>query len=118
MALATQSGRPNTAGLVLLSGYYFPTFRIDALMIAPGAGDDFSGRHRMAERLIASAPGSTLPIVQGAGHMIITLPAIRWSMQSMLSSASPNRRMIAVGYSIILRERHRLVMPEVAPAPF
>jgi pimeloyl-ACP methyl ester carboxylesterase len=57
VALATQSGRPNTAGLVLLSGYYFPTFRIDALMIAPGAGDDFSGRHRMAERLIASAPG-------------------------------------------------------------
>jgi len=37
VALATQSGRPNTAGLVLLSGYYFPTFRIDALMIAPGA---------------------------------------------------------------------------------
>src|SRR6476659_251098 len=58
---------------------------------AIAAGDDFSGRHRMAERLIASAPGRNLPIVQGAGHMIITLPAIRLSMQSMLSSGSPNR---------------------------
>jgi pimeloyl-ACP methyl ester carboxylesterase len=27
----------DTAGLVLLSGYYFPTFRLDALMVAPGA---------------------------------------------------------------------------------
>jgi pimeloyl-ACP methyl ester carboxylesterase len=29
--------RSNTAGLVLLSGYYFPTFRLDALLVAPGA---------------------------------------------------------------------------------
>jgi pimeloyl-ACP methyl ester carboxylesterase len=29
--------RSDTAGLVLLSGYYFPTFRLDALMVAPGA---------------------------------------------------------------------------------
>ncbi|PTQ12396.1 alpha/beta hydrolase [Sphingomonas oleivorans] len=27
----------DTAGLVLLSGYYFPTFRLDAVMVAPGA---------------------------------------------------------------------------------
>ena len=27
----------DTAGLVLLSGYYFPTVRLDALMVAPGA---------------------------------------------------------------------------------
>ena len=27
----------DTAGLVLLSGYYFPTFRLDALMVVPGA---------------------------------------------------------------------------------
>jgi pimeloyl-ACP methyl ester carboxylesterase len=27
----------DTAGLVLLSGYYFPTFRLDALLVAPGA---------------------------------------------------------------------------------
>jgi pimeloyl-ACP methyl ester carboxylesterase len=29
--------RSDTAGLVLLSGYYFPTFRLDALMVVPGA---------------------------------------------------------------------------------
>jgi pimeloyl-ACP methyl ester carboxylesterase len=29
--------RADTAGLVLLSGYYFPTLRLDALMVAPGA---------------------------------------------------------------------------------
>jgi pimeloyl-ACP methyl ester carboxylesterase len=29
--------RSDTAGLVLLSGYYFPTLRLDALMVAPGA---------------------------------------------------------------------------------
>jgi pimeloyl-ACP methyl ester carboxylesterase len=148
--------RPDTAGLVLLSGYYFPTFRIDALMVAPGAlpvlGDilrytisplfgwvtmpltkrlmfapatvsarfnaEYSAAmalrpcqiratcvdgtlmvpstftlrahygelslpvtiiagdgdkivsHRMAERLRAAVPGSTLHIVQGAGHMV------------------------------------------------
>lgn len=27
----------DTAGLVLLSGYYFPTFRVDAALVAPGA---------------------------------------------------------------------------------
>lgn len=29
--------RADTAALVLLSGYYFPIFRLDALMVAPGA---------------------------------------------------------------------------------
>src|SRR3712207_818337 len=29
--------RADTAGLVLLSGYYFPTLRLDALMVAPVA---------------------------------------------------------------------------------
>jgi pimeloyl-ACP methyl ester carboxylesterase len=145
-----------TAGLVLLSGYYFPTFRLDALMVAPGAtpvlGDillytissvfgrltmpltkramfapapvtdrfkaEYSSAmalrpwqiratcvdgtvmvpsarslqahygelampvaimagagdkivsHRLAERLRAATPGSTLQIVAGAGHMV------------------------------------------------
>jgi pimeloyl-ACP methyl ester carboxylesterase len=36
LALAIQYPA-DTAGLVLLSGYYFPTFRLDALMVAPGA---------------------------------------------------------------------------------
>ena len=27
----------DTAGLILLSGYYFPSFRVDAVMVAPGA---------------------------------------------------------------------------------
>ena len=148
--------RSDTAGLVLLSGYYFPTFRLDALMVAPGAvpvlgdvlrytispifgwmtmpitkrmmfaptpvtprfdaeyrssmalrptqiratcvdgalmvpstmklrnhygelllpviiiaGDgDKVVSHRMAERLHCAVPGSTLCIVQGAGHMV------------------------------------------------
>jgi pimeloyl-ACP methyl ester carboxylesterase len=148
--------RFDTAGLVLLSGYYFPTFRLDALMVAPGAvpvlgdilrytispifgwmtmpitklmmfapkpvtarfdaeyctamalrpiqiratcvdgalmvpstinlrthygelllpvtimaGDgDNVVSHRMAERLHSAIPGSTLRIVQGAGHMV------------------------------------------------
>jgi pimeloyl-ACP methyl ester carboxylesterase len=38
VALAFAIRRPaDTAGLVLLSGYYFPTLRMDALMVAPGA---------------------------------------------------------------------------------
>ncbi len=38
VALAMAIRHPgSTAGLVLLSGYYFPTFRLDALMVAPGA---------------------------------------------------------------------------------
>jgi pimeloyl-ACP methyl ester carboxylesterase len=38
VALALALRHPaDTAGLVLLSGYYFPTFRLDALMVAPGA---------------------------------------------------------------------------------
>jgi pimeloyl-ACP methyl ester carboxylesterase len=38
VALALAIRHPaDTAGLVLLSGYYFPTFRLDALMVAPGA---------------------------------------------------------------------------------
>ena len=38
VALAYAIRHPaDTAGLVLLSGYYFPTFRLDALMVAPGA---------------------------------------------------------------------------------
>jgi pimeloyl-ACP methyl ester carboxylesterase len=148
--------RSDTAGLVLLSGYYFPTFRLDALMVAPvavpvlgdilrytvspifgwmtmpitkrmmfapkpvtarfhaeycaamalrpfqiratcvdgalmvpatmklcthygelplpvtimaGDGDQVVS-HRMAERLHSAVPGSTLRIVQGAGHML------------------------------------------------
>ena len=38
VALALAIRHPaDTAGLVLLSGYYFPTFRLDAFMVAPGA---------------------------------------------------------------------------------
>jgi pimeloyl-ACP methyl ester carboxylesterase len=38
VALAMAIRHPgSTAGLVLLSGYYFPTFRLDAAMVAPGA---------------------------------------------------------------------------------
>ena len=38
VALALAIRHPtDTAGLVLLSGYYFPAFRLDALMVAPGA---------------------------------------------------------------------------------
>jgi pimeloyl-ACP methyl ester carboxylesterase len=38
VALALAIRHPaDTAGLVLLSGYYFPTFRLDALMVAPAA---------------------------------------------------------------------------------
>jgi pimeloyl-ACP methyl ester carboxylesterase len=38
VALALAIRHPaDTAGLVLLSGYYFPTLRLDALMVAPGA---------------------------------------------------------------------------------
>jgi pimeloyl-ACP methyl ester carboxylesterase len=38
VALALAIRHPaDTAGLVLLSGYYFPTFRLDALMVVPGA---------------------------------------------------------------------------------
>ncbi len=38
VALALAIRHPaDTAGLVLLSGYYFPTFRLDALLVAPGA---------------------------------------------------------------------------------
>ena len=38
VALAYAIRHPaDTGGLVLLSGYYFPTFRLDALMVAPGA---------------------------------------------------------------------------------
>jgi pimeloyl-ACP methyl ester carboxylesterase len=155
LALAIRH-QSSTAGLVLLSGYYFPTIRLDALMVAPGAipvlGDilrytisplfgwltmpltkrlmfapatiaarfkaeystamalrpyqiraacvdgtvmlpsaiglrvrygelslpvtimagagDKVVSHRLAERLQAALPGSTLQIVQGAGHMI------------------------------------------------
>jgi len=157
VALALAIRHPgDTAGLVLLSGYYFPTFRLDALMVAPGAtpvlgdilrytvsplfgwltmpltkrvmfapapltarfkaeystamelrpsqiratcvdgawmvpsamrlrphygelslpvasvaGDgDKIVSHRLAERLHATIPGSTLQIVEGAGHMV------------------------------------------------
>ncbi|MDO9713235.1 alpha/beta fold hydrolase [Paracraurococcus lichenis] len=38
VALALAIRHPSdTAGLVLLAGYYFPTLRLDALMVAPGA---------------------------------------------------------------------------------
>jgi pimeloyl-ACP methyl ester carboxylesterase len=38
VALALAIRHPaDTAGLVLLSGYYFPTLRLDALLVAPGA---------------------------------------------------------------------------------
>lgn len=157
VALALAIRHPaDAAGLVLLSGYYFPTFRLDALMVAPGAipvlgdilrytisplfgwltmpltkrlmfapapmtarfkseystamalrpsqiratcvdgtfmvpsamglrahygelslpvaimaGDgDKVVSHRLAERLRAAIPGSTLRIVKGAGHMV------------------------------------------------
>lgn len=157
VALALATRHPaDTAGLVLLSGYYFPTLRLDALMVAPGAipvlGDvlrytvspifgwltmpltklvmfapapvtprfkaEYSNAmalrpsqiratcvdgtfmvpsamrlrahygelslpvaivagdgdkivsHRLAERLRAAIPGSTLRIVKGAGHMV------------------------------------------------
>jgi pimeloyl-ACP methyl ester carboxylesterase len=157
VALAMAIRHPaDTGGLVLLGGYYFPTFRLDALMVAPGAipvlgdvlrytisplfgwltmplnkrimfapapltsrfqaeysmpmalrpsqiratcvdgtwmvpsamglrphygtlslpvaimaGDgDKIVSHRLAERLHATVPGSTLHIVEGAGHMV------------------------------------------------
>jgi pimeloyl-ACP methyl ester carboxylesterase len=183
LALAIRH-RADTAGLVLLSGYYFPTFRLDAAMVAPGAmpvlGDilrytispifgwltmpltkramfapspvtarfkaEYSNAmalrpsqiratcvdgtwmvasatslqphygalflpvtimagdgdkivsHRLAERLHAAIPSSTLRIVEGAGHMVHhvaadqVVEAIQAVVQRSRNPTTPNER--------------------------